>query len=353
MKLDTRLSNLPSNILIKIAQIDELKGRFVAGVPLSPQVLDRLKRSVLVTSSGASTRIEGAKMSDEDIEKMLRGISMQKFADRDQQEVKGYYELLQNVFSSWQELSFSESLIKHFHKELLKYTQKDEPHRGEYKKSENKVEMINEVGQSIGILFNTTAAYLTPKEMQELVEWTKLSLQNKKYHPLLIIANFLVEFLSIHPFTDGNGRLSRILTNLLFLKEGYSYVPYVSHEKLIEENKPEYYLALRNSQKTFNQEKETIVPWLEFFLEVIFIQTKKAVDLLSSGNFEKTLSLKQLEVWQLFQKDKELVPREIYVKTKISRPTINQVLSKLVQLKKIEKIGLGRATRYILVNVIK
>lgn len=339
MKLDTRLSNLPSNILIKIAQIDELKGRFVAGVPLSPQVLDRLKKSVLVNSSGASTRIEGAKMSDEDIEKMLRGISMQKFADRDQQEVKGYYELLQNVFSSWQELSFSESLIKHFHKELLKYTQKDEPHRGEYKKSENKVEMI----------FNTTAAYLTPKEMQELVEWTKLSLQNKKYHPLLIIANFLVEFLNIHPFTDGNGRLSRILTNLLFLKEGYSYVPYVSHEKLIEENKSEYYLALRNSQKTFNQEKETIAPWLEFFLEVIFIQTKKAVDLLSSGNFEKTLSLKQLEVWQLFQKDKELVPREIYVKTKISRPTINQVLSKLVQLKKIEKIGLGRATRYKMV----
>ena len=143
MSFDKRLERLPSIIIQKIAKIDELKGQWIGGVKLSPQVLGRLKKSVLVTSTGASTRIEGAKLSDADIEKLLRGISIQRFSDRDKQEVKGYYDLLSNVFDSWKRLRFSENLIKHFHKELLKYVGKDKLHRGEYKKRENKLEMID------------------------------------------------------------------------------------------------------------------------------------------------------------------------------------------------------------------
>ena len=231
-----RLENLPSEIWVMITKIEELKGQWITGARLSPQVLGRLKRSVLVTSTGASTRIEGAKLSDEDIEKLMRGISVQKFADRDKQEVKGYYELLQNVFDSWKHIRFSENTIKHFHKELLKYVHKDKLHRGEYKKTENKVHMIDAEGNSVGLLFDTTPAYLTPKEMQELVEITQNALRESKYPPLLIVGNFLVEFLKIHPFQDGNGRISRVLTNLLLLQAGYQYMPYVSHEKLIEES---------------------------------------------------------------------------------------------------------------------
>src|SRR5258708_37504418 len=197
---DQRLTNLPQSILLKIAQIEELKGRWIAGSNLSPQTLGRLKRSVLITSTGASTRIEGSKLSDEDIEKMLRGISIQKFTNRDEQEVQGYYELLQNVFESWEEQGLNEGLIKHFHKELLKHVEKDTLHRGNYKTQENKVEMIDEAGKSIGTLFDTTPAYLTPKEMTELVDWTKQALADKKYHSLLVIGNFIVEFLNIHPF---------------------------------------------------------------------------------------------------------------------------------------------------------
>src|SRR3989338_356446 len=153
--LNERLDNLPAGIWTKITQIDERKGRWSAGAQLNPQVLGRLKKSVLVTSTGASTRIEGAHLSDEDIEKLMRGISMQKFADRDKQEVKGYYELLQNVFDSWETIRFSENTIKHSHKELLKCVDKDKRHRGEYKKTENKVEMIAETGKSVGVLFET------------------------------------------------------------------------------------------------------------------------------------------------------------------------------------------------------
>jgi Fic family protein len=345
-RFDKRLQNLPAKIWSKLSQIDELKGQWTAGAQLSPQALGRLKKFVLATSTGASTRIEGARLSDEDVEKLMRGLAMQKFADRDKQEVKGYYELLENVFEAWQHIRFSESMIKHFHKELLKYVEKDKLHRGEYKKGENKVEMIDANGRSVGVLFDTTPAYLTSKAMQELVEWTQEALAKKKYHPLLVIGNFLVEFLQIHPFQDGNGRLSRILTNLLLLREGYFYMPYISHEKLIEDNKPDYYMALRKSQKTLKSRNEDVKPWLAFFFEIILIQSRMAVALLSKEQIEKLLSPKQLAVWNYLQTIPEATPSQISQHANVARPTVNQALEKLLRLRKIERLGLGRSTRY-------
>lgn len=345
-RLDKRLSNIPSKIWLKINKIDELKGHWISGAKLSPQVLGRLKKSVLVTSTGASTRIEGARLSDEDIEKIMRGLSVQKFAERDVQEVQGYYELLQNIFESWKSIKFNESTIKHLHKELLKYVEKDTRHRGEYKKQENKVQMLDEAGNSLGVLFDTTDAYLTPKEMQELTAWTMTALENNTYHPLLVISNFLVEFLNIHPFLDGNGRLSRIITNLLLLKSGYEYMPYISHEKLVEGNKPEYYIALRRSQKTIKQKKEDVTAWINFFLDIFLEQSQMAVELLSKENIEKLLSPKQLAVWKYLNTVTEATPGEISKATKVARPTINQAVDKLLRLNKVERIGLGRTTRY-------
>jgi Fic family protein len=345
-RFKARLEKIPGEIWIKIARIDELKGQWTGGVHLSPQVLGRLKQSVLITSTGASTRIEGAHLSDEDVEKLMRGISVQKFRDRDKQEVRGYYELLQNVFESWKRIRFSEGTIKHLHKELLKYVEKDKRHLGEYKKTENKVHMVDAEGKSIAVLFDTTPAYLTPKEMLELVEWTREALEKGKLHPLLVIGNFLVEFLLIHPFQDGNGRISRILTNLLSLKSGYLYMPYVSHEKLVEDNKTDYYMTLRKSQKTLKTKNETIVSWLDFFLTMVLEQSKRAVALLSKEAIEKFFSPKQLKVLEYFQNVEEVTPRELSKRLKIVRPTINQILSRLLQFKKIERIGLGRSTRY-------
>jgi len=328
-QFDQRIEDIPTKIWSKLIQIDELKGQWIAGARLSPQVLNHLKRSVLITSTGASTRIEGARLSDEDVEKLMHGIDIQKFTDRDKQEVKGYFELLENIFDSWRSIKFSESAIKHFHKELLKYVKKDELHRGNYKTTENKVEMIDAAGKSVGTLFDTTPVYLTPKEMQELVEWTRESLTEKKSHP-----------------QDGNGRLSRILTNLLLLKEGYFYMPYISHEKLVEDNKPDYYMALRRSQKTFKTGREDITSWLDFFLTIFLKQSKMAIELLSKENIEKLLSMKQLAIWKYLQKAKEITTGEIIKGTKITRPTVKQALNKLLRLKKIERIGLGRSTRY-------
>lgn len=343
-KFDKRIALISPEILSKIARIEELKGQWTAGANLNPYLLGQLKRSVLITSTGASTRIEGAKLSDKDVEKLMQGLAIQKFADRDKQEVQGYFELLQNVFNSWDSIKFSENSIKHLHKELLKHVDKDKFHRGEYKRQENRVEMVGAQGR-IG-LFDTTPAYLTPKYMQELVEWTQVALKVKTYHQLLIVGNFLVEFLNIHPFTDGNGRLSRILTNLLLLQAGYAYVPYVSHEKLIEDKKPDYYLALRKSQKTFKSKNENILDWLNFFLDIVLEQSQQAINLLTTENIEPILSKKQLKVWEYLSQVKEATPQQIADRTNIARPTVNQTLAKLLKLKKVERLGLARSTRY-------
>lgn len=345
-KFDLRLKNISPDIWLKITQIESFKGKWEGSTKLSPQILGRLKRSVLVTSTGSSTRIEGSKLSDEEIEKLIRGISIEKFSNRDEQEVRGYYELLQNVFDSWNSLIFSENTIKHFHKELLKYVEKDVLHRGEYKRKENTVAIVDKAGKPMEILFETTKAYLTPKEMSELVDWTKSALKQEEYHPLLVIANFLVEFLNIHPFEDGNGRLSRILTNLLLLKFGYAYVPYVSQEKLIEDNKPEYYLALRKSQKTLRTKQADISPWINFFLDILLKQSQMAIQLLTQTNIETILSPQQLLAWNYIKEVEETNPKEISVKMGIPRPTVNQVINKLLELKMIERIGQGSATRY-------
>ncbi len=345
-QFEARLTILPGEIWSKIARIDEIKGRWTGGLKLSPQILIRLKKSVLVTSSGASTRIEGSKLSDAEVESFIQGVKPGKWESRDEQEVQGYYELLSNVFDVWKTLSFSESAIKHFHKELLKYVGKDEQHRGEYKKGENAVKMFDAEGKEIGVVFETTPAYLTPKKMQELVSFTCTALEEQKIHPLLIIGNFIVEFLRVHPFQDGNGRLSRILTNLLLLKKDYAYAPYVSHEKLIEDNKEKYYIALRRSQKSFGTEKEDITPWLDFFLTTLLKQSEMALELMESEQIEKLLSRKQLAVWEYIQGVSEATPSEISEKTGVARPTVNQALTRLLKGERIERIGAGRSTRY-------
>ncbi|MFA6918136.1 MAG: Fic family protein [Candidatus Gracilibacteria bacterium] len=333
-----------------ISQIEELKGQWKAGVNLSPQILGNLKKSVIVTSSGASTRIEGAKLSDEAVEKLLKGLKTQKLKTRDEQEVAGYAELLTNVFDSYRDIKFNEGTIKHFHNELLKYSEKDQRHKGNYKFGSNRVEAKDANGNIIGVLFDPTPPHLVGKEMNELVDWTISELDKKEIHPLIIIGNFIFEFLSIHPFQDGNGRASRILTNLLLLKNGYEYMPYISHEKLVEDNKNEYYISLNKSQKSWKTKNEDISPWLIFFLAILLEQTKRAINLLFSESIEHLLSEKQLEVWNYIQEYKTVTPRELQGKLKMPAPTVLQVLNKLLGMKKIKRMGEGRGVRYVLLD---
>lgn len=346
MKFNRRIK-LNQGILSKIAKIDEFKGLWQGSLRLSPQILSRLKSSVIITSTGASTRIEGSKLDDEEVARLLRGLKTTPPVGRDEQEVAGYADLLGRVFDNYKTLKLSENQILQFHSILLEYSGKDQSHRGKYKMTDNAVTMKNEKGEDI-ILFNPTPPYLVQKEMQEILAWTNEELEKKELHPLLVIANFVFEFLAIHPFQDGNGRLSRALNNMLLLQNTYSYVPYVSLDEIIEEKRTEYYLALRATQKNHKTEDEDITSWADYLLGVLVEQTDRARKVMESDQPEKLLSEKQLQIYKLFDQKETLSKGEVFDLLNGAMPeiSIRQALSRLIALRLIERIGAGRATRY-------
>lgn len=338
---------LTQEILARIAKIDQFKGFWQGSLRLSPQILGRLKSWVIITSTGASTRIEGVKMTDEEIARFLRGLKGKRPKSRDEQEVAGYADLIGRIFDNWKTIRLSEGWILQLHSILLRFSDKDRTHKGKYKDSPNTVVMKNKQGKQV-VLFDPTPPYLVKAEMLEAIEWTNKQLEDNLLHPLLVIANFIFEFLAIHPFKDGNGRLSRVLTNLLLLKTGYSYIPYISLDGIIEETKTDYYLALRATQKNHKTEHENISSWAEYLLGILLEQTQRVHKLMEADQPEKLLSEKQLQIYRLFKGDKELGVIKISKLLKGRTPpvTIKQALSRLVGLKLLERIGQARSTRY-------
>lgn len=343
----TKRIRLTQEILTKIAKIDHFKGQWQGGLRISPQILGRLKSWVIITSTGASTRIEGAGMTDEEIARFLRGLKGKRPKSRDEQEVAGYADLIGRIFDNWKTIKLSENWILQFHSILLHFSNKDQTHKGKYKDSPNTVVMTKKDGGQ-AVLFDPTPPYLVRPEMQAVIEWTNEQIEKGEIHPLLIIANFIFEFLAIHPFRDGNGRLSRALTNLLLLRSGYSYVPYVSLDEIIEETKSDYYLALRAAQRNHKTEHEDITPWVDYLLGSMLAQIERAEKLMESDRPEKLLSEKQMQVYQLFEENKELGVAKVskLLRGKIGLATIKQALSRLVKLKLLERIGQARSTRY-------
>jgi Fic family protein len=273
--IQTNTLQITPEILSLIAQIDEFKGAWRALGMLAPDRLSALRRVATIESIGSSTRIEGCKLSNREVEHLLSNLSIKTFETRDEQEVAGYAELMDLVFGSWQHIPFNENHIKQLHQILLRYSEKDAWHRGQYKTNSNSVAAFDENGKQIGIVFETATAFDTPRLMAELVTWVNDEREKGQLHPLLIIGIFAVVFLEIHPFQDGNGRLSRILTTLLLLQAAYAYVPYSSLESVIELNKETYYLALRQTQGTIRTNTPNWQPWLVFFLRSLAEQVHR------------------------------------------------------------------------------
>jgi Fic family protein len=262
-------------ILGLIAKIDEFKGAWRALGALAPDRLSALRRVATIESIGSSTRIEGGKLSDREVERLLANLQIKTFTSRDEQEVAGYAEVMDLVFTSWQDIRLTENHIKQLHRDLLVYSEKDARHRGNYKTSSNSVAAFSENGAQIGVVFETAAPFDTPRLMTELVTWIQEERGPERLHPLLLIGLWVVVFLEIHPFEDGNGRLSRVLTTLLLLQAGYAYVPYSSLESVIEQNKEAYYLALRQTQATIRTDAPNWQPWLLFFLRSLAEQVRR------------------------------------------------------------------------------
>lgn len=342
------LIKITSELLNLITKIDEFKGEWKAIGNLAPERLDALKHVATIESIGSSTRIEGVKLSDREIELLLSGLDKKSFGSRDEQEVAGYADVMNIIFASYNDISFTENYIRQLHKMLLEYSTKDIRHRGEYKKMPNHVEAFGHDGKSLGVIFETSSPFDTPKDMEQLMEWTARQLKEKELHPLLTISVFVVHFLAIHPFQDGNGRLSRILTTLLLLKEGYRYVPYSSLESIIEKNKDNYYLALRKSQVTFRSEYPEYEPWILFFLSALKTQKEVLTKKIKQEKIFLKLSRLSRQILGLVKDHGELSISEIESITKANRNTLKKKLSELVKDKYLLTQGRGKGTRYII-----
>jgi Fic family protein len=348
---EPRLSLGPDLVKL-IAEVDEFKGRWEALKTLSPERLNALRKVATIESIGSSTRIEGAKLSDAEVEDLLsRAISIKFFKTRDEQEVGGYAEAMDLVFEAYADMRLTENHIRQLHQTLLRHSVKDERHRGAYKALSNNV-ALDADGREIGVVFETTSPFATPREMEALVAWTRKTLDDEALHPLLAIAVFVVVFLAIHPFQDGNGRLSRVLTTLLLLRAGYAYVPYASLERVIEENKDLYYKALRRTQTTIKSEAPDWEPWIGFFLRCL----KKQKDSLAArldrertaqGN-EAELPELSLQVLKALQANERLSITQLASITGANRNTLKLRLRELVAAKRVRQHGKARATWYSL-----
>jgi Fic family protein len=333
-----------------IASIDEYRGRWNVVEKRENRYLKELRKIATIESIGSSTRIEGATMADEEIKQLLKDIKITKFKTRDEQEIVGYYEVLELIFGNFSEIKLTESYIKQLHQLLLKHSSKDERHRGSYKSLPNKVVATYPTGEQKTI-FATTEPALVEGEMFELIEWTSRQWSEKTIHQLVVLAVFVYEFLSIHPFQDGNGRLSRLLTTLVLLQQGYEFMQYISFENHIEKNKKAYYDALMSAQRKRMAREDIIDKWLIFFLEGIKTLTenldKKYAVFKQKGGYlnERQKLLKEFIAEQKIAKISDLSTAF----PDISPNTLKKDLQYLRAEQIISAVGQGKGTAYVII----
>ena len=334
-------------ILARVAEIDEFKGAWQAIGRIAPDRLSSLRRVATIESVGSSTRIEGVTLSDREVERLLANLDINRFASRDEQEVAGYAAVMESVFEHNDAIDLTENHIRQLHRDLLQFTEKDARHRGAYKTLPNHVEAHGADGEYLGTVFATASPFDTPRLMAELVHWASAELAAKSLHPLLVIGIFIVVFLEIHPFQDGNGRLSRILTTLLLLRAGYTHVPYSSLESVIEANKENYYLSLRRTQRTIRGTDPDWSPSLLFFLDALHqqktrLEKKLEQERLLLGRLPE-LSVQLLE---LCRERGRINVADAVSRTGASRNTIKDHLSRLTKARHLTRHGAGRGSWY-------
>ncbi len=343
--------SITPDMLNKIVDIDAFNASWTSQKSnLSATELKSMRRIATIESVGSSNRIEGNRMSDVEVEELFARIDKKSFQSRDEEEVAGYADLINTIFENYEDIPLSENFIKQLHRILLKYSYKDEHHRGEYKRDANRVAAFDADGREIGSIFETATPFDTPRLMAELVEWTNGTLQDKFLHPLITIGVFIVHFLSIHPFTDGNGRLSRALTVMLMLKNKYDYMPYTSMESIIEGSKDAYYRALRGTQKSIWSERIDYSPWLEFFITALhkqkcLLETK--ISALHRGSMDK-LSTTCLAILSLFDEKSRLEMADIITALNKAPATVRKAVQTMVLQGYLKKQGITKGVSYTL-----
>lgn len=333
--------NFDWKLLRTISQIDRFDASWSSIEKREEPILKHLKSMATIQSVGSSTRIEGSKMSDKEVEVLLNNLEISSLEDRDSQEVAGYSNVMELIYDSPQEIEISESNIKNLHNQLMKFNSKDDWHRGDYKQHVNAVEASFADGTRQIVFRTEEPGYPTEDAMRSLIEWYK---KEKEVHPLIVTACFVYDFLSIHPFQDGNGRLSRLLTNLLLLQDGYNWVEYISFEHEIEKNKKEYYKSLRTCQA--QRPNEDVSEWINFFLSSLINLQYKLNDKLDKLGVKAKLSPNEKEVFSFISNKQTAKVGEISRRLDIPISTTKRIINKLLKNNLIQKYGKGAGTNY-------
>jgi len=349
-RLDVRLREIPPaafhDLITAIAEIDECKGWFEGrGLP-DAAILQRLTQRVVKVSAAASLRIGGRDGPQADVGPRWRGNSGRGRPDpHDAGHVAGYAELLQAVFDEYRRMQLGEDLILQFHARVLRYSHTDQRRRGKYKTvPDSSRSYLHRKMEPVAL--RAADPDLAPRAMAAATTWTVSRLASSEFHPLLVIAGFILEFLAIRPFARGNGRVSRVLTNLLLLQRGYAHVQYASLDNIIAERWTEYYLGLRRSQANTSLPRPDITPWLGAFLETLQIQSRQLKSLLAGHADTRLLSANQLRVLHLLERSGEVTNRFLQDELGLPKDTAKQVLNRLVALNLVQRRGAGRAVTY-------
>jgi Fic family protein len=334
-------------IMNQLSIIDSFKGNWEIVELKHSKHLKELRKIATIESIGSSTRIEGATLSDAEVERLLKSVKITKLTTREQQEVVGYYDTLQIILDNYKDLDMSERYIHQLHGILLKHSGKDQNHKGKYKTLSNQV-VANYPDGTQRTIFRTTEPSLTAKEMEDLLIWVNERFEKTDMHPVMVVSIFVYEFLSIHPYQDGNGRLSRLLTTLLLMRKGYEFTQYISFEHIIEERKEAYYRALMDGQKNRYKDSERIDQWVLFFLDCLVTLVKRLeAKYKIYSNLSQDINQRQEKVLEFIKQQKVVqISSVAEMFSEDSRNTLKKDLSYLVDEGLLLKTGEGKGTRY-------
>jgi len=339
--VDTPKTLLTSDIVAMLTSIYEHKGKQGLYIEAHADVLSSLMEIAKIQSTGASNRIEGIHTTDKRLEELVRERSTPR--NRDEQEIAGYRDALAAIHESFDYIYPRPNVILQLHKQLYSYARSSIG--GSYKKADNYITEIDGEGNE-KVRFKPVAPYLTSDAMERLCMAFNTALEQGVHDPLLLIPMFILDFLCVHPFSDGNGRMSRLLTLLLFYRAGYIVGKYISLEKLIENSKDTYYEALLDSSNGWHDNESVYAPFIRYYLGIL----QKAY-----GDFEERIEYLSQRGLSKQDRVKAVIERKIGKITKseilescpdISKVTIERTLAALVKEGYIIKINAGRSTAY-------
>lgn len=333
---------LTPEIVAQLTAIHEFKGEQNLFIEAKSDTINSLLEIAKIQSTEASNKIEGIYTSDERLKNLVLNKTMPR--TRSEQEIAGYRDVLATIHDSYEFIPVRPSIILQLHRDLYKFSGKSIG--GAYKNSDNIIAEEDAEGNRF-VRFQPLPAWETPEAIEQICNAFNDVMSRGEADPLLIIPMFILDFLCIHPFNDGNGRMSRLLTLLLLYKAGYIVGKYISIEKVIETSKDTYYEALQSSSQDWHEEKNNYAHFVRYMLGVIlsaYREFSERVKVLTTSGMSKPDRIREIIKDTLGKITKTEI---MYKCPDISQVTIQRTLNELVKNGNIIKIGGGRYTSYV------